>query len=272
MSDSYEIYAIRYATHDRPARDNFLGGDAHDVNMPLDYFVWAIVGEKRTFCVDTGFDAETGKKRGRTVLRPPAEGLKAVGVDPEQVQDVIITHMHYDHAGNHGLFPRAKFHLQDSEMAYCTGRYMCHAPLRHAYDVEDVVTMVRRLFEGRVQFHQGTSEIAPGITLHHLGGHTNGLQVVRVRTRRGWIVLASDATHFYANFEQGRPFPILHNVGDTLEGFDKLRMLAQSDDRVIPGHDPAVLKRYPAVKEAFKGWIVRLDAEPLPSGAFMTAE
>ena len=263
MSDTYKVYAIRYAHHDRPARENFIGGDPHDVNMPLDYFVWAIVGEARTVVVDTGFDPAVGKQRGRTMLHTPAEGLKAIGLDPGRIEDVIVTHMHYDHAGNHDLFPRATFHLQDREMGYCTGRCMCHEPLRHAYDSADVAAMVRRVFEGRVRFHDGLSEIAPGISVHHVGGHTAGLQIVRVRTRRGWVVLASDASHLYANMEQMRPFPIVYNVGDMIEGWETARRLAESPAHVIPGHDPEVLRRYPAAKGGLEDWIVRLDADPV---------
>jgi glyoxylase-like metal-dependent hydrolase (beta-lactamase superfamily II) len=262
LSDSYEIYAIKYGHHDRLSRENFLGGDPHDVSMPLDYFVWAIVGEKRTICVDTGFDIEVGTRRGRSIVTPAAEGLKAIGIDAGQVGDVIMSHMHYDHAGNHTLFPRAKFHLQDREMAYCTGRCMCHNVLKHSYEPDDVSAMIRRVFEGRVQFHDGASDIAPGISVHHVGGHTNGLQVVRVRTRRGWVVLASDAVHFYANMETGRPFPVIYNVGDVLEGFNRVKALADTDDHIVPGHDPEVLRRYPAPNEGLKGWVARLDAEP----------
>lgn len=263
MSDTYEIYAIRYAHHDRPASENFIGGDPHDANMPLDYFVWAIVGEDRHYVVDTGFSPEMGKQRQRTMLRPPAEGLKAIGLDAEKVEDVIVTHMHYDHAGNHSLFPNARYHIQDREMAYCTGRCMCHGALQHAFEAEDVAVMVRRVFEGRVVFHDGSSQVAPGIDVHHVGGHTNGLQIVRVRTRRGWVVLASDASHLYANIEQGRPFPVVYNVGDMLEGFATVRRLADSPDHVIPGHDPEVLDRYPAPRDDLKGWIARLDAPPV---------
>jgi glyoxylase-like metal-dependent hydrolase (beta-lactamase superfamily II) len=263
MSDTYEVYAIKYASHDRPARENFLHGDPHDVNMPLDYYVWAIVGENRTFCVDTGFDKESARRRSRNLITPPAEGLKAIGIDPGAVDDVIMTHMHYDHAGNHDLFPRAKFHLQDSEMAYCTGRYMCHAPMRHPYDVEDVTAMVKRVYQGRVQFHDGTAELAPGITIHRLGGHSNGLQVVRVRTNRGWVVLASDAAHFYVNMDELRPFPIIHSLGDVFEGYNTVKALASSHSHIIPGHDPEVLKRYPSPNETLKGWIARVDAPPL---------
>ena len=92
-SDTYQIYAVRYAHHHRTARENFYGGDPHDGPMPLDYFVWAIVGEDRTMVFDTGFDAAMAKKRGRDFLTPPRDGLKAIGVDPDAVKDVVIRHI-----------------------------------------------------------------------------------------------------------------------------------------------------------------------------------
>ncbi len=261
-ADTYEIYAIRYAHHARRASENFLGGDPHDGPMPIDYFVWAIVGENRTFVVDTGFNAEMARKRKRELLRMPAEGLKLIGIEPAQVRDVIVTHMHYDHAGCLDQFPEACYHVQDREMGFCTGRHMCHEATRFPFEPGDVSSMVHKIFEGRVAFHDGDDELAPGITLHRVGGHSMGLQVVRVRTRRGWVVVASDASHFYANMEQGRPYPILFNVGEMLEGFNTIRRLAESPRHVIPGHDPLVLKRYPAARPGLEGVVARLDADP----------
>ena len=263
MAAPYEVYAIRYARHERRARDNFIGGDEHDGPMPLDYFVWLIRGEDHAFVVDTGFDAEMAKLRGRQLTSPVEDGLAALGVDPASVEDVIVTHMHYDHAGNHRLFPRARYHLQDAEMDFCTGRCMCHGALRQAYAADDVAEMVRKVFDGRVAFHAGDDELAPGLSLHHIGGHTRGLQAVRVWTRRGWLVLASDAAHLYANIDQGRPFPIVQDVAAMLEGHRTLQRLADADDLVIPGHDPLVLQRFPAASPALAGHIARLDADPV---------
>ena len=263
MSDNvYELYAIKYAFHNRPSSDNFIGGDTHDVAMPLFYYVWAITNSSRTFILDTGFDAKAAENRKRDLLKPVCEGLKAMGFDPNSVKDVIISHMHYDHAGNDGLFPNAKFHLQDCEMSYATGRCMCHKVLRTPFDADDVTSMVRRVFQDRVTFHDGSAELAPGLSVHLIGGHSKGLQAVRVKTRRGWVVLASDVAHFYAHLEQRRVFPTTHNLEAVLEGYNKVEALASSNRHVIPGHDPLVFDIYPPARPNMEGWAVRLDADP----------
>jgi glyoxylase-like metal-dependent hydrolase (beta-lactamase superfamily II) len=258
----YEIYAIRYATVARRAHENFIGGDPHETSATMDYFVWLVRNDEHQFVVDTGFGPDAARRRKRDFLRPPTEGLAMLGVDATQVKEVILTHMHYDHVGNFDKFPNARFHLQDQEMSFATGRYMCCGPFSHAYEVEEVVGMVRRVYAGRVEFHDGDAEIAPGVSLHHIGGHTMGLQAVRVWTSLGWMVLASDASHYYANMLEGRPFPIVIDVAKMVDGWKKLNKLASAPQYVIPGHDPLVMQRYRAPDPSMQGIIVRLDAEP----------
>src|SRR5258706_10400886 len=172
--ETYEVYAIKYATRDGTRSGNFIGGDPHDAPMPMDYFVWLIRNAERTFVVDTGFTREVGEARKRTFLRSPAAGLALMNVKADAVKNVIITHMHYDHVGTFHDFPHAQFHLQDEEMAFATGRQMRHTRFRHSIEVEDVVGMVRLVFGDRVTFHRGDAELAPGISVHHIGGHTPG--------------------------------------------------------------------------------------------------
>jgi len=258
----YELYAIRYATRAGKRAEHFIGGDPHDAPMPMDYFVWVAVGAERSFVIDTGFTEEVAKKRGRTFLRCPIETLKTVGVDGATVQDVILTHLHYDHVGNFHRFPAAQFHLQEPEMHYATGRYMRYPRLAHSFEVEDVVGMVRLNFARRVLFHNGGAELAPGITLHPVGGHSMGLQFVRVHTKRGWVVVASDTTHFYENMDSGRPFTTAFNIGLMLEGFDALRAAAPGPAHIVPGHDPLVMQLYPPPRPELDGVVVRLDVAP----------
>jgi glyoxylase-like metal-dependent hydrolase (beta-lactamase superfamily II) len=259
---TYEVYAIRYAWRPLQRKDNFLGGDPHEGPMPMDYFVWCIRNAERTFVVDVGFTEEVGNKRKRTYLHTPRQGLAKIGVDTTQVKDVIISHMHYDHAGTLDDFPNAQFHIQDDEMAYATGRYMGNHQFSHGIEVEDVLGMVRRVFKNRVTFHRGTEELAPGVSVHRIGGHTAGLQSVRVHTKRGWMVLASDASHYYEHIETERFFRSVFNIGEMLDGYRTLRSLAESINHIIPGHDPLVMKRYPAASPELEGIVARLDEEP----------
>ena len=260
---AYEVLAVKYATRAARRADLFIGGDPHDADTAMDYYLWVVRNQDSVFVVDTGFNEDMAVKRGRTLLRRPADALKLVGVEPESVGQVIVTHLHNDHVGAFDSFPNAVFHLQDDEMDFATGRYMCHERLRKPYEPDHVVGLVRLVFRNQVVFHDGDEELAAGLSVHRIGGHSKGLQAVRVHTRRGWVVLASDASHYYEHFEKGRAFPVVFHVGDLLQGYRRLAMLADSPRHIVPGHDPLVMDRYPAASEALRGIAVRLDAEPM---------
>lgn len=257
---NYEVHAIKYAERDAVRAEHFIGGDPHDnAPMPMDYFVWLIrSADGREWVVDTGFEQDDAESRNRTLLRTAAEGVALFGVDAQSVSDVIMTHFHYDHAGGVNQFPNATFHVQDDEMSFATGRDMTHKVYRQAFNVRHIQDLVGRVFSERVRFHTGDVELSPGLTLHHLGGHTRGLQVVRIDTGRGVVVLASDASHYWANMEEGRPFPIVDDLSQMIEGWDTLRRLAIPDGVIVPGHDPLVFERFPASSPELEGIAVRL--------------
>lgn len=261
----YELIALRYATNQRrSARQNFLiTNDLHDGPMPMDFFVWLAVCCDRLVLIDSGCDEATATRRGHEFLCCPAQGLAELGFNPERVTDIVVTHMHWDHMGNVDKFPKAQLHLHKKELAHATGCGMCHPMLRRPYDVDQVCEVVRALYGGRVSFNDGERQIAPGISVHHVGGHTPGLQVVKVRTQRGFVVLASDAMHYYANLSLGNPYPVVVDVQNYLEAFNTLGHLADSCEHIVPGHDPIVMKLYPAWSETSRGAAVRLDAAPL---------
>lgn len=262
--ETYEILVLKYGEMTaRHRRDNFLHPDDHDAPMPIDYFVWVIRNENRTILVDTGFDHKEAKLRGRALALEPRDALAQAGIDADTIEDVIITHLHYDHAGTLSHFPAARFHLQDTEMAYATGRCMCEGAMNVPFTVDHVCEMVRHVYSGRVVFHDGDGEVAPGVTVHHMPGHSKGIQSVRVLTKGGWVVVASDAVHFYENIERRKPFFITIDTDATLRSYSRLAKLASSPAQIVPGHDPLVLKRYPAWKPATEGVIHRLDVARL---------
>ena len=257
----WDVYAVRYATRaNRQRRDSFIFDDAHDAPHPMDYFVWVLRRGAETILVDTGYDEAEARDRGRPILMDPRAALAPLGIDAAAVTTVIVTHLHYDHAGGLALFPNATLHLQAAEMAYATGPCMCHATLRMPFTGAHVAEAVRRLFAGQVCFHEGDAQIAEGVTVHRIGGHSRGLQAVRVRTASGWMVLASDAAHYYENLFARKPFPIVVDLEDMLAGFDRLERLASRRELIIPGHDPLVMR---AFAPGIAPHVVRLDPGPV---------
>ncbi|WP_202124796.1 N-acyl homoserine lactonase family protein [Actinomadura physcomitrii] len=258
----WEVWALRLGSVDRPARDNFLMPCARSGAMRLDFTMWVASYGGHTVVVDTGFSERAGDRRGRRLDLRPAEAVRRVGADPGQVSDVVLTHLHFDHAGNIGDFPGARVNVQADELAYTTGKPMTHEALNHFYESDDIVDVVRRVHAGDVRVAEGDVEPAPGLELHLVGGHTRGLQIVRVHTRRGWVVLASDALHYYANFQERNPFPAILDLGRLLDGYERLGELASSPDHIVPGHDPEVFERYADPDAGLPDGVVALHTPP----------
>lgn len=263
QGQTYEIFAIRHSTNSRRRRgQNFILESNPDALLTLDLFSWVIVGQGRVIVVDTGIDAEKAAKNGHEFLINPADALGKLGFDPLKVETVIVTHLHYDHIGNTEEFPNATFLLQAEEMAYVTGPYMEKPWFRHAYQVDEISRFLGYLHDGRLKLHGRDYTVADGISVHWVGGHSAGQEIVRVRTKRGWVVLASDALHYYEEIELGIPFAVAFNLSDMLTAHDRIRELADSDDHIVPAHDPKIMEIYPAVSPELEGVIVRLDAAP----------
>jgi glyoxylase-like metal-dependent hydrolase (beta-lactamase superfamily II) len=244
----YKIHIMQYAEQETHSSRIMLG-DYHMSPLKMAYYMWTISNDEHTVAVDMGFTEAVCKTRERVWLANPAELLGRCAVEPRKVEHVIVTHMHWDHVGNYELFPNATFYVQEDEMAFWTGPYVKYEVFNRSIEVEDVETLVRFNYAGRIHFIRGSAEIVPGVTVHRVGGHTAGMQVVEVETARGTVVLASDASHYYRNFQTDTPFPTLHNIPEMLDGFALMRRLASREELIVPGHDPEVMDRLPAHAE-----------------------
>ena len=266
MADTpiYEVYAIRYAEQkQRPEGITFLGGDHAKIIRGLDFFTYVIKGTSGIFVVDTGFNSDLSGEGDREFLVEPAAVLSRIGIEPKAVETVLLTHAHFDHVGNLDDFPNARFLIHAEEMASITGPDMTYAPFRLAYHKRDVKRLIELLYEDRLSFcTEPVSNVAPGIEFHLVGGHARGQLVLRVHTRRGWIVLASDAVHLYEEVETERPFAIFHDLGKMIAGYRTCLALAGGMEGLISGHDPKVTDWYPAIAPEFQGVVLDLGSMP----------
>lgn len=242
---TFRVYALHYAHREAVRAEHFYGHDpCGDQPMPMDYFIWVAVSSNEVVVVDAGFGPAVAERRGRTHLASPVDLLAEAGVEAQDVRHLVVTHLHYDHTGYLPAFPAARVVLQEAEMAFWTGRHAGRGEFARLCEADDLAFLVRANTEGRVRQLSGDATVVPGVTVHHVGGHTPGLQVVRVRTARGHVVLASDASHYEANLADDRPFSIVHTLPAMYDAFDRVRDLADSVDLIVPGHDPAVLERF----------------------------
>lgn len=259
----WELYALKYAQMANTRGRLFLGGVEEDGPVEMSYYVWLAKRGDETVLIDTGFSKATADRRQRNWQRCPIDSLRLLGVAPEAVNDVIVTHLHYDHAGNLPKTPNARLHLQSRELQFATSRYMCvkHITLGGVFESEDVTTVVRENFAGRVNLIDGHAVVRPGIEVHRTGGHTPGIQMVTVLTARGPVVLMSDCAHLYENISHQRPFYIVFDLADMMRGWRNGVLMAPSSDHVIPGHDSLVMDSFPPV-QGLEGIVCKLHEAP----------
>lgn len=258
----YEVYALRYgARSDWSRGKSYLNDSNPNAADSIEYFLWIIRNPERTIVVDTGFDADTAERYGRKPFDDPTVLLDKFGVRASEVETVIVTHMHFDHVGALPPYTKARFHLQQADIAYATGPSMKYEFLRFPYDRVHVAQMLAHVYSGRAVFRDGDGEIAPGVSVHRIDGHAIGLQAVRVNTARGWVALASDSAAYIEQFADYRVSPAVVDARAMLQGYDRLRELASSEDHIITGHDPITSLIYPKVA-GVDAPAFRLDAAP----------
>jgi glyoxylase-like metal-dependent hydrolase (beta-lactamase superfamily II) len=268
MSDSpasasvYDVVAVRYGTLETTRAALYAAYEAYgrpDGPMTMDYYFWVLRNDERTVLVDTGFDPEVGIRRGRTPTCAPAEALRRLGVEPAAVDVVVLTHFHYDHIGNVGLFPGARLVVNRRELDFWAGplgRQPVPAAPVEAAEVEVLLAAQRA---GRLTAVPDEPVDLPGIELIELTGHTPGQLAVRVATAGGAVVLASDAAHSYEEFEQDMPFHVFSDLEGMYRSFETLRTWAGTPGSiVVPGHDPDTMRRFPPAGPGLDGLAVRI--------------
>jgi glyoxylase-like metal-dependent hydrolase (beta-lactamase superfamily II) len=245
---TYEVLAVRYGTLAARKSELYYRYESYgepDGAASMAYYFWVLRSAETTILVDTGFDPDAAARRGRTCVVAPLDALRQLGIAPEAVSTVVVTHLHYDHIGNVHAFPHADLIVPKRELEFWTGPFAARRQFAPHVEVREIEVVERALAEGRVRTTEGTEEIVEGVLAISVGGHSPGQQVTFVEGSAGSVVLASDAVHLYEELEQDRPFAVMHDLEQMYAAYDLVKDLAGSRGAVVvPGHDPDVFVRY----------------------------
>jgi len=249
---TYEVFALKYAgPFDRKlAMTLFNTGWTEDI--AINYYIWAIRAKNgETTLVDTG----TGKVRGPKFkgFFPPEQLVARLGIRPEQVTRIVVTHMHFDHIGGGAefaeLFPDAKFYVQKKEFDFWINSPLAQRAAFKSLQNPDANKAFAELAKGpRVIQVDGDKVIGPDMQLLLAPGHTPGLQAVLIPTAKGQTIVGSDSAHLFRSFKEDVPSSLITNLPIWLETYDKLRSNAPVEN-MFPGHDSKMLTDFPKIAE-----------------------
>ena len=245
---AYEVYALSYGVYPGFPVSALIAGADKDRKIDLQMMIWLVKGPGgRNILVDTGcYHENVVKGKGITNLIKASEAISKLGLSAADITDVIITHMHWDHADGMDLFPNAKIWIQKDEYVYYTGLAWQSDGKHGGIEPDDVLTLVKLNMDHRVNMVGGDDvEIIDGIRVYTGGRHTFASQYVGVRTMSGTVVIASDNMYLYENLEKHAPIAQTFDADSNLKAQDRMRQLASRPDLIVPGHDPVVFVKYP---------------------------
>jgi glyoxylase-like metal-dependent hydrolase (beta-lactamase superfamily II) len=258
----FEVLAARYAERETTRSRLYYAWptyDEPDGPALMSYYFWLLRrADGPPILIDTGFDPALAASKNRPCTIKPAELIGRLGVNCEEVEDVIVTHLHYDHIGNLDLFPNARYTVAERELAFWSGPLAQRMQFEEHADPRGVEFLLRAKAAGRVRLVDHTEEVVPGVTVERVGGHSPGQLIVSIATAGGELLLASDAVHYYEELELDRPFAVIADLADAYRAFDVINRARGAGAVFVPAHDPLVMERHPRVEGALAEMVVRL--------------
>jgi glyoxylase-like metal-dependent hydrolase (beta-lactamase superfamily II) len=245
---TYEVYALSYGIYPGFPVSALVSGADKNRKIDLQMMIWLLKGSNgKRILVDTGCyrDTITQLKGIRNFIKP-SDTLVKLGLSANDITDVIISHMHWDHADGIDLFPNAKIWIQKAEYDYYTGAAWQPGGKHGGIEPDDVLTLVRLNTQQKVNLIDGDDrEIIDGIRVYTGGRHTFASQFVGVHTDNGTVVIASDNMYLYENLEKHAPIAQTFDADSNIKAQDRMRQIASRADLIVPGHDPEVFVKFP---------------------------
>jgi glyoxylase-like metal-dependent hydrolase (beta-lactamase superfamily II) len=261
-SSALHLWQVRYARRTLKmsyAFHNFEQYGLPDEDLEMDYSFWVIRAGNDVILFDTGYPLHERNTHDEVHVISPPEGLRLLGIEPSDVTMVIASHFHYDHIGYVGLFTNATIVAGAAEREYWFGLWDSGQLEGTLASKHHLAAIQVAEAEGRLVLVEQETEVYPGVTVYPVSGHSPGELLTVAQTAAGSFLLASDASHFYEQFEQDWPFFAFTNLDEMKAGFAFIRNLAAATNSVvIPGHDGRTRLRFPPAEGAAADVAVQL--------------
>lgn len=223
---------------------------------------WLVRGDGVNILVDSGMD-EAERLFARLKVagaggghQPLIDGLAAEGLTPGDIQYVILTHLHFDHAQNLDLFPDACVVVQRDELFHAIDP----TPTQRIYYFrETVAELLARKRPKQLRLVDGDVQLLDGILLLKTPGHTPAMHLPIVTTAKGKVALVSDLGDHYRywfpddpratttpmRFMAGALLPSSIRSESERDFTASMRRVLEHADIVVPAHDFRIPKRMP---------------------------
>lgn len=253
-ADHWQVIIVRHGTRATLRSESFLNYSSYgepDSPHTVDYFFWVLRRRDEVVVVDTGFSEQGASSRGREVLIDPIEALERLGITVDSAPPVVLTHGHYDHAGNISAFTHSRIIMSRGEFEFWTGDVASRHLFAHLAEATEIEALRRADHEGRLELFSIEREVASGVRLLEVGGHTPGQVMVEVQTSAGVVLLTSDAVHFHEELEQDMPFSSMADVPQSYRVLAEVRASAAA--HIVTGHDAKTLSAHPPLGAPLEG-------------------
>lgn len=241
-SEPFEkVWCLRYALAPQAPLAMLLAGAPPEDKTDVPFAMCVAQRGDYVVMLDAGYvNPEHGKRYAVGGWSEYAGLLAEVGLRPDAVDYVTLSHMHWDHSGGTSRFPKAKFLVQRRELEYAAGALPHNSAAKAAVVAEDVLAVVQLNWQGRVLLVDGDVEgVVPGVDAYLTPGHTAGTMTVCLDTVKGRVCYSSDAVYTYRNFDEDIPLGLALDAGEAVESYKKIRRILDGG-RLIPGHEPRI--------------------------------
>jgi glyoxylase-like metal-dependent hydrolase (beta-lactamase superfamily II) len=241
-SEPFEkVWCLRYAVAAGAPLSLLLAGAPAEDKADVPFAMCVAQRGEFVVMLDAGYvNPAHGKQFGISGWSEYAGLLAEVGLRPDAVDYVTLSHLHWDHSGGTSRFPNARFIVQRRELEYAAGALPHNSAAKSAVVAEDVLAVVQLNWQGRVLLVDGDVEgIVPGVDAYLTPGHTAGTMTVCLDTVKGRVCYSSDAVYTYRNFDEDIPLGLALDAGEAVESYKKIRRILNGG-RLIPGHEPRI--------------------------------